>query len=136
MYGKGLWGVRNSGGSIFLHELPFGGWEDLDIDASEDLSSATDSGYYEEGEEDQALWDDSDSTVYLDDLADEPLDEPETEYVRYKGYLITGTPSSKYVCISPYGAFSPKSYATVEEAKQAIDADDKIRWQDHYMPRE
>lgn len=43
--------------------------------------------------------------------------------MRYKEYLITGNDKTRYVCVSPYGKYSPKSYATVEEAKAAVDED-------------
>lgn len=45
--------------------------------------------------------------------------------MRYKGYLITGNDKARYVCVSPYGKYSPKSYATLDEAKAAVDEDIK-----------
>lgn len=45
--------------------------------------------------------------------------------MRYKEYLITGNDKTRYVCVSPYGKYSPKSYATVDEAKAAVDEDIK-----------
>ena len=47
--------------------------------------------------------------------------------MHYKDYYITGNDKIRYVCVSPYGKFSPKSYATVDEAKAAIDEDIKTR---------
>ena len=43
--------------------------------------------------------------------------------MRYKGYFITGNDKIRYVCVSPYGKYSPKSYATLDEAKAAVDKD-------------
>lgn len=43
--------------------------------------------------------------------------------MRYKGYFITGNDKIRYVCVSPYGKYSPKSYATLDEAKAAVDED-------------
>lgn len=45
--------------------------------------------------------------------------------MRYKGYFITGNDKIRYVCVSPYGKYSPKSYATLDEAKAAVDKDIK-----------
>lgn len=45
--------------------------------------------------------------------------------MRYKGYFITGNDKIRYVCVSPYGKYSPKSYATLDEAKAAVDEDIK-----------
>lgn len=45
--------------------------------------------------------------------------------IRYKGYFITGNDKIRYVCVSPYGKYSPKSYATLDEAKAAVDEDIK-----------
>ena len=45
--------------------------------------------------------------------------------MRYKGYFITGNDKTHYVCVSPYGKYSPKSYATLDEAKAAVDKDIK-----------
>lgn len=42
---------------------------------------------------------------------------------KYRHYIITGNDNIRYVCIAPYGAYSPTSYATVKEAMAAIDAD-------------
>lgn len=47
----------------------------------------------------------------------------DTDLYRYRGYAITGNERVRYVCIAPYGAFSPESYASIEEAKAAIDED-------------
>lgn len=41
--------------------------------------------------------------------------------VRYRNCLITGTLKARYVCIDWAGHYSPKSYATIDEAKAAID---------------
>lgn len=42
---------------------------------------------------------------------------------RYFGYLISGNENIRYVCVSPYGKFSPESYATLDEAIEAINND-------------
>lgn len=42
---------------------------------------------------------------------------------KYRRYIISGNDNIRYVCIAPYGAYSPTSYATVKEAMAAIDAD-------------
>lgn len=42
---------------------------------------------------------------------------------KYRCYIISGNDNIRYVCIAPYGAYSPTSYATVKEAMAAIDAD-------------
>lgn len=47
----------------------------------------------------------------------------DTDLYRYRGYAITGNEQVRYVCIAPYGAFSPKAYSTIEEAMAAIDED-------------
>lgn len=41
--------------------------------------------------------------------------------VKYRNCLITGTLKARYVCIDWAGHYSPKSYATIDEAKAAID---------------
>ncbi len=41
----------------------------------------------------------------------------------YRGYTISGNDRTSYVCISPYGTFSPKAYNTIEDAMAAIDDD-------------
>lgn len=46
-----------------------------------------------------------------------------TDLYRYRGYAITGNEQVRYVCIAPYGAFSPESYSSIEEARAAIDED-------------
>ncbi len=46
----------------------------------------------------------------------------ENEY-EYRGYTISGNENIRFICIAPYGYFSPKSYATINEAKAAIDED-------------
>lgn len=48
--------------------------------------------------------------------------------MRYRGYFISGSDRIGYVCVSPYGAFSPGVYKTVDEAKEAIDQDMKFRF--------
>lgn len=53
-------------------------------------------------------------------------EQPEDEIIDYKGYKITGNESVRFVAVAPYGAFSPESYATVDEAKAAIDADIRV----------
>jgi hypothetical protein len=47
----------------------------------------------------------------------------DTDLYEYRRYAITGNPRILFVCIAPYGAFSPKAYGTIEEAKAAIDDD-------------
>lgn len=47
--------------------------------------------------------------------------------MHYKDYFITGNDKIRYVCVSPYGKYSPKSYATLDEAKAAVDEDIKTR---------
>lgn len=47
----------------------------------------------------------------------------DTDLYEYRRYAITGNPRILFVCIAPYGAFSPKAYSTIEEAKAAIDED-------------
>lgn len=47
----------------------------------------------------------------------------DTDLYEYRRYTITGNPRILFVCIAPYGAFSPKAYGTIEEAKAAIDDD-------------
>lgn len=47
----------------------------------------------------------------------------DTDLYEYRRYTITGNPRILFVCIAPYGAFSPKAYSTIEEAKAAIDED-------------
>ena len=47
----------------------------------------------------------------------------DTDLYEYRRYTITGNPRILFVCIAPYGAFSPKAYGTIEEAKAAIDED-------------
>ena len=47
----------------------------------------------------------------------------EENMFEYRGYTIAGNDNISYVCIAPYGAFSPKSYKTIEDAKAAIDED-------------
>lgn len=42
---------------------------------------------------------------------------------KYRHYIISGNDNIRYVCRAPYGAYSPASYATIEEAMAAIDAD-------------
>lgn len=42
---------------------------------------------------------------------------------KYRSYSIVGNGRISYVCIAPYGAFSPKAYDTIEEAMAAIDED-------------
>lgn len=42
---------------------------------------------------------------------------------KYKGYLITGNRETKFVCVAPYGKFSPKAYDTLKQCKAAINAD-------------
>lgn len=46
---------------------------------------------------------------------------PVSVEVRYKNCLITGNDKIRYVCVDWAGHFSPKSYATIDEAKAAID---------------
>lgn len=41
----------------------------------------------------------------------------------YRGYTISGNDRTSYVCTSPYGAFSPKAYSTIDDAMTAIDDD-------------
>lgn len=41
--------------------------------------------------------------------------------IRYKNCLITGSDKIRYVCVDWSGHYSPKSYATIDEAKAAID---------------
>jgi hypothetical protein len=48
--------------------------------------------------------------------------------MRYRGYFISGSDRIGYVCVSPYGAFLPGVYKTVDEAKEAIDQDMKFRF--------
>lgn len=72
--------------------------------------------------------------AYTDSLrTEEQVDEqPEDElvegrdYIEYKGYKIFGNDSIRYIATAPYGGTSPESYATVDEAKAAIDADLKV----------
>lgn len=40
---------------------------------------------------------------------------------RYRNCLITGNDKIRYVCIDWHGNYSPRSYATIDEAKTAID---------------
>lgn len=47
----------------------------------------------------------------------------DTDLYEYRRYTITGNPRIRFVCIAPYGVFSPKAYSTIEEAKAAIDED-------------
>ena len=47
----------------------------------------------------------------------------DTDLYRYRGYCITGNESIRFVCVAPYGAFSPESYASIEEARAVIDED-------------
>lgn len=47
----------------------------------------------------------------------------DTDLYEYRRYAITGNPRILFVCIAPYGAFSPKAYGTIEEAMAAIDED-------------
>ena len=47
----------------------------------------------------------------------------DTDLYEYRRYTITGNPRILFVCIAPYGAFSPKAYGTIEEATAAIDED-------------
>ena len=47
----------------------------------------------------------------------------DTDLYEYRRYTITGNPRILFVCIAPYGAFSPKAYGTIEEARAAIDED-------------
>ena len=47
----------------------------------------------------------------------------DTDLYEYRRYAITGNPRILFVCIAPYGAFSPKAYNTIEEARAAIDED-------------
>lgn len=47
----------------------------------------------------------------------------DADLYEYRRYTITGNPRILFVCIAPYGAFSPKAYGTIEEAKAAIDED-------------
>ena len=47
----------------------------------------------------------------------------DTDLYEYRRYAITGNRHISYVCIAPYGAFSPKAYDTIEEAMAAIDED-------------
>lgn len=67
--------------------------------------------------------------AYTDSLRTEDIEdgqpEDEQDDIEYKGYTISGNDNIRYVAIAPYGAFSPESYATVDEAKAAIDADIK-----------
>lgn len=48
--------------------------------------------------------------------------------MHYRQYFITGSDSSGYVAISPYGKYSPKVYRTIDEAKADIDKDIKLRF--------
>lgn len=41
----------------------------------------------------------------------------------YRGYTISGNDRTSYVCTSPYGAFSPKAYSSIDDAMTAIDDD-------------
>lgn len=41
--------------------------------------------------------------------------------VHYKNCLITGSDKIRYICVDWSGHYSPKSYATIDEAKAAID---------------
>ena len=43
----------------------------------------------------------------------------DTDLYEYRRYTITGNPRILFVCIAPYGAFSPKAYGTIEEATAA-----------------
>ena len=55
----------------------------------------------------------------------------ENEY-QYRGYTISGNDNTSYVCIAPYGSFSPTSYSSLAEATAAIDEDcDYIESQKH-----
>ena len=51
------------------------------------------------------------------------IKETDVNMYEYRGYTISGNDRIGYVCISPYGAFSPKAYNTIEDAKAAIDDD-------------
>lgn len=42
---------------------------------------------------------------------------------KYRHYIISGNDNIRYICVAPYEAFSPTSYATLEGAMAAIDAD-------------
>lgn len=46
------------------------------------------------------------------------IKETDVNMYEYRGYTISGNDRIGYVCISPYGAFSPKAYNTIEDAKQ------------------
>lgn len=47
------------------------------------------------------------------------IKETDVNMYEYRGYTISGNDRIGYVCISPYGAFSPKAYNTIEDAKAA-----------------
>lgn len=75
------------------------------------------------------------SVLVADDSLNSSNIDPETseltdEGLRYRGYFITGSDKAGYVCISDYGKFSPAVYKTIDEAKEAIDKDMKIRFPD------
>lgn len=57
-----------------------------------------------------------------------------TNEINYRGYLITGNENIRFIAVAPYGGYSPESYATVEDAMQAIDADCKSRGLDDIKP--
>lgn len=46
---------------------------------------------------------------------------PVSVEMRYKNCLITGSDKIRYICVDWAGHFSPKSYATIDDAKAAID---------------
>jgi len=55
-------------------------------------------------------------------MTNEIIRTDENEYI-YRNYTISGNANISYVCVSPYGKFSPKSYTTIDEAIAAIDVD-------------
>lgn len=55
--------------------------------------------------------------------AEDSGNKPRDDAQRYRGYLITGTDRSGYVALSPYGKYCSKVFKSLDEAKEAIDAD-------------
>ena len=51
----------------------------------------------------------------------------DTDLYEYRRYTITGNPRILFVCIAPYGAFSPKAYSSMSTIRMTAARRKKYR---------
>lgn len=64
--------------------------------------------------------------AYTESLREEETNEQtedEQDSIEYRGYKITGDDNIGWVAIDPQGSFAPTSFATLADAKKAVDED-------------